>query len=58
MAATTGSSFSRKRETVAEKAAQCTAEQRRLKESAAASRAKAATAGAKPPARVVKSKAW
>jgi hypothetical protein len=58
MTATTGSSFSRKRATPADKAAECTAVQRRLKASAAASREKAAKAERKAPKRTVKTTAW
>jgi hypothetical protein len=43
---------------MADKAAECTAEQRRLKESAAASREKAAKTGAKAGRRAVKVTRW
>jgi hypothetical protein len=56
MAASSGSSFTRRRETVAEKAEQHTAIQRELKKSAAESREKAAKQEKKPRKRVDASK--
>lgn len=49
MAVSAKTSFTRRSESLAERAAKCTEEQRRLKESAAASRAKAAAAPAVKP---------
>jgi hypothetical protein len=58
MAATTNTSFARKRETLAEKAAECTAIQRDLKKSAAESRAKAAAAPPKAEKRSRGTRTW
>lgn len=57
MTPTYGSTPSRKRTSMAEKAAECTAEQRRLKASAAAARERAAKAEPKERRRVVKTTA-
>jgi hypothetical protein len=54
-----GSSFAaRKRTSLATKAEECTAEQRRLKASAAAAREKAAKAPSKATRRAVKTTRW
>ena len=58
MAATTNTTFTRKRETLAEKAAQCTEVQRDLKKSAAESRAKAAAQPPKAGKRTVAARKW
>jgi len=58
MTATNGSSIARKRTTMADKAEECTAEQRRLKASAAASREKAAKSDMKAGRRAVKVTRW
>ena len=58
MSSSNGSYSARKRTSLAEKAEECTAEQRRLKASAAAAREKAANEPPKASRRAVKTTRW